>query len=364
MGIIGIGVDFNGDGSADGFIGCVVGGPESVCGKTFLPDSRLLFEQYLDLPNGPCIVLRCGFCKEDSVAYVDCPWCGAKDTWRHNRNIKFNSGWLECSRCLKRLGDNPCSKCRKTNSVLNFHLLMYASDEEEAAKREDELKRSRGFLGRMNRDQVERFIYVLTPHPFLIGPVNKQWLVCRFSEDPANNVLQFANSTEGPWDAAKDLPDLMQRLQKLKPLPGGSKASSKDVAAGKIQLSRVGVAEDEAMAGAWVKLPNGKTGGPFEKDVVLMNARQGKYPPGTVWSEQPDGPWLPVPGVKTGATPPPAPIAPASQWWIRTPDGKQSGPHTKEQLAKAAAAGRLPQGTVAADSPNGPWKKVQLRKQT
>ena len=27
---------------ADGFIGCVVDGPESVCGKTFLPDARLL----------------------------------------------------------------------------------------------------------------------------------------------------------------------------------------------------------------------------------------------------------------------------------------------------------------------------------
>jgi hypothetical protein len=78
MGIIGVGVDFNGDGSADGFIGCVIGGPESVCGKTFAPDARMLFEQYLDLPNGPCVLLRCGFCKEDSVAYVDCPWCGAK----------------------------------------------------------------------------------------------------------------------------------------------------------------------------------------------------------------------------------------------------------------------------------------------
>jgi len=114
----------------------------------------------------------------------------------------------------------------------------------------------------------------------------------------------------------------------------------------------------------FLRFPSGKIKGPRNGEDIRVFAKQGKYPPGTTWSQQANGPWVPVPGVKAAAAPPPAPVAPAVRWWIRTPDGKQSGPHTKEQLAKAEAAGRLPQGTVAANSPNGPWKQVQLRKHT
>jgi hypothetical protein len=114
----------------------------------------------------------------------------------------------------------------------------------------------------------------------------------------------------------------------------------------------------------FLHFPDGKIKGPGEGENIRVLAKQGKYPPGTTWSQQANGPWVPVPGVKAAAAPPPAPAAPAVQWWIRTPDGRQSGPHTKEQLAKSASAGRLPQGTVVANSPNGPWKRIQLRKQT
>jgi hypothetical protein len=114
----------------------------------------------------------------------------------------------------------------------------------------------------------------------------------------------------------------------------------------------------------FLRFPSGKIKGPRDGEDIRVFAKQGKYPPGTTWSQQVNGPWVPVPGVKAAASPPPAPVAPSVQWWIRTPDGKQSGPHTKEQLAKAASAGRLPQGTVAANFPNGPWKRIQLRTQT
>lgn len=307
MGIIRVGVDFNGDGSADGFMGCVVGGPESVCGKTFLPCARLLLEKYLDLPNGPCVLLRCGFCKQDSVAYVDCPWCGAKGTWRHNRNIKFNSGWLECSRCLKQLGDNPCPKCSKTNDILNFHLLMYASEEEQVAKLKDEEKQSRGLLGRVVRGQLERFIYVVTPHPFLLGPVNKQWLMARVGEDPANMALQFSNSPEGPWESAKDMLDFGQRILKLKPLPGGS------------------------------KLPNSAA------STASFLRETGDHLSG---------------GGVTKAAPP---VVAIDQYWVRTPQGKRGGPFTKEQIAKAIATGKIPADSEAATSPDGPWRRIRAK---
>ena len=182
---------------------------------------------------------------------------------------------------------------------------MYASDEVLAKVLEIELKQSQGFLGRMIRDQVERFIYVMTPHPYLLGPVNKRWLICRFGEDPANNVLQFANSIEGPWESAKDLPDLMQRLQKLKPLPGGAKPPP-----------------------APTLIPEGSN--KASQGIDVKAARQ--------------------------------PSAVIDQYWVRTSEGKRGGPFTKEQITKAIVAGKIPEGSEVASSPDGPWQKIRIKK--
>jgi hypothetical protein len=420
MAFIGRGFDFNGDGQTDAIIGMNVGGREQVCGKTFPHEAREMFSKRLDLPNSPCVILKCGFCHQDSVAYTNCPWCGAANTWQHDRNFKFNSGWLECRRCENRLGDNPCPKCGRENNIRNFHLLEYKTAEELQQQRAESTGKAAGCAAvlvgglltavlmaaynvlrfveaipgpdepgggtvaailvpallavwlipvgfaiaaksKAARDPLSTqkpaadFAYVRSPSGEVIGPVNQEWLFDRVMEGSATLEYQFANSPSGPWQVASSEQLLLDKLGQLKP-------PDKSVNSDRLQPSNVVVAEVQAPSGAWLKLPNGKMGGPFEKAVVLMNARQGKYPLGTVWSEQAEGPWVPVPGVSAPPAPMPAPVAASVQWWIRTPDGKQSGPHTKEQLATAAAAGRIPQGTVAANSPNGPWKQVRLQK--
>jgi len=122
--------------------------------------------------------------------------------------------------------------------------------------------------------------------------------------------------------------------------------------------------QESSTVGVRIKLPSGKTGGPFGKASVIANARQGKYPPGTAWSEAANGPWLPVPALQCVTPPRSAPASDSEGWWIRLPSGEQSGPYTKEQLATAAAVGKLPPGTVAANSSDGPWKAVQSQKKT
>lgn len=141
------------------------------------------------------------------------------------------------------------------------------------------------------------------------------------------------------------------------------KRSGRQKRTGRRSVQQPSLSESQQADRWFLRFPSGKIKGPGEGENIRVLARQGRYPPGTTWSQQANGPWVPIPGVKAAAAPTLAPVATGVQWWIRTPDGKQSGPHTKEQLAKAAAAGRLPQGTVAANSPNGPWKQVQLRKQ-
>jgi hypothetical protein len=420
MAFIGHGFDFNNDGQTDAIIGMNVGGREEVCGETFPHEAREMFSKRLNLPNGPCVILKCGFCNQDSVAYTNCPWCGAANTWQHNRYFKFNSGWLECSRCEKQLGDNPCPRCGQENNILNFHLLEYKTEEELRRQRVEKVGKAAGcaavivstllsvvlmaafavlrfvqaipgpqepgekivlvilliaFIAawlipigfaiatkvKAGRDPLSAqkpvmdFTYVRSPSGEVIGPVNNDWLFDRVIEGSATLDYQFANAPSGPWQVASSEEALLDKLRKLEP-------AQKKQNSGQTQPWDAGVVEEQVPGGMWLRLPNGRMGGPFAKHLILTQARQGTYPPGTVWSEQADGPWLLVPGVKAMAAPPPAPIASAVQWWIRTPDGKQSGPHTKEQLAKAAAVGRLPQGTVAANSPNGPWKKVRLQK--
>jgi hypothetical protein len=48
--------------------------------------------------------------------------------------------------------------------------------------------------------------------------------------------------------------------------------------------------------------------------------------------------------------------------WVRTPDGKSGGPYTTDQIAKAIAASKIPEGTEVAPSPNGPWKAINFKK--
>jgi hypothetical protein len=44
--------------------------------------------------------------------------------------------------------------------------------------------------------------------------------------------------------------------------------------------------------------------------------------------------------------------------WVRTPTGKVGGPYRADQIAKAVAAGKVPGGSMAASSPDGPWQKI------
>ncbi len=48
------------------------------------------------------------------------------------------------------------------------------------------------------------------------------------------------------------------------------------------------------------------------------------------------------------------------QIYLRTPGGKLGGPYRKEKVAKAIAAGQIPDGSEAATSPDGPWEKITL----
>jgi len=97
---------------------------------------------------------------------------------------------------------------------------------------------------------------------------------------------------------------------------------------------------------------------------ATSEAQQSDRSPGTISSQQMNGPCVSIPSVEAAASQTPTTVETGVQWWIRTPDGKQSGPHSKEQLIKAVVAGRVPQGTVTANAPSGPWKQLQLRKQT
>lgn len=320
MAFIGMGVDFDGDGTNEGFIATQLGAREEVCGKTFAADARELFGSYLELPESPCVILRCGFCHEDSVAYSKCPWCGAQDTWRHDRNIKFNSGWLECCRCKKRLGDNPCPKCNKLNNILNFHLLKVWTEDEarnhaEIAKKaaDDWANPKKGFFSRLvpSFPSFHRFIYVRTRHPHVVGPVSSAWLICRFNEDEANFSLEFSNSPDGPWDRAPNLVAAFDKLGKVKPLVDPPVVEKVEplvdppvvrAAAVEAGVSVQGIDAEEApsqassggQAGLWLRVPSGKTHGPVTKQQVLNGMRNNKIPEGTTYSDSPNGPWKPL----------------------------------------------------------------------
>jgi hypothetical protein len=101
----------------------------------------------------------------------------------------------------------------------------------------------------------------------------------------------------------------------------------------------------------WVRLPNGKVGGPYGMDTVQANVKDGRYPSGTQWSNSEAGPWEFLVRPK-GAE------QKTDHLWVRTPEGKRGGPYTKDQISKAIAAGKLPEGSEAASSPDGPWRKI------
>jgi hypothetical protein len=47
--------------------------------------------------------------------------------------------------------------------------------------------------------------------------------------------------------------------------------------------------------------------------------------------------------------------------YIRTPQGRRGGPFTRNQVLKAVSAGKIPGGTLAAKSPDGPWMPIRVK---
>jgi hypothetical protein len=298
MAFIGQGFDFNNDGHADAIIGMNTSAVrEQVCGRTLRHESRDLLSQQLDLPNCACVILKCGFCHQKSVAYSKCPWCGAAGTWQHDRNLKFNSGWLECSRCENRLGDNPCPKCGRENSVSNFHLLEYKSEEE------------------LRRERVAKKGYAAAWKATVVGSCLNALIFSAFG------LLKFSGIIPGSED--------------------------RSVAKAIWIIAMLGL-----VAAAWIVPLGWAVYVKLKNDRDSLLDKQSRVAPVVV----------PNPKAKLVGPPPPPPVAVHVQWWIRAPDGRQSGPYTKECLARALTAGKLPQGTVAANSPNGPWRPVQVKK--
>ncbi len=67
----------------------------------------------------------------------------------------------------------------------------------------------------------------------------------------------------------------------------------------------------------------------------------------------------PLDEVSLQLKPAPRPSAPL---WVKTPDGKRGGPFTQDQIAKAITAGKIPDGSEAAVTPDGPWKKIVAKR--
>jgi hypothetical protein len=107
----------------------------------------------------------------------------------------------------------------------------------------------------------------------------------------------------------------------------------------------------------FIRLPDGTIKGPGERTNVRILASQGKYPAGTQWSYFESGPWEELVTAQEAISSP-------DQFWVRTPQGMTSGPHSKDQLSKAMAVGRIPEGSEAASSPNGPWRKIVAKRVT
>jgi hypothetical protein len=101
---------------------------------------------------------------------------------------------------------------------------------------------------------------------------------------------------------------------------------------------------------SFVRLPTGEIEGPGEKANIRVLAKQGKYPPGTQWSDTANGPWETL--VDEVA------VTPVLGIWIRTPDGRSGGPYTKDQIRKAIATGKLAANAQAASTPSGPWRSI------
>jgi hypothetical protein len=101
---------------------------------------------------------------------------------------------------------------------------------------------------------------------------------------------------------------------------------------------------------SFVRLPTGEIKGPGEKANIRVLAKQGKYPPGTQWSNTANGPWETLVDEVV--------VKPVLRIWIRTPDGRSGGPYTKDQIRKAIATGKLPANAQAASTPSGPWRSI------
>jgi hypothetical protein len=46
--------------------------------------------------------------------------------------------------------------------------------------------------------------------------------------------------------------------------------------------------------------------------------------------------------------------------WVKTPDGKQGGPYTKQQIIMAVGSGKIPADSCCSSSPTGPWHKIVI----
>lgn len=111
----------------------------------------------------------------------------------------------------------------------------------------------------------------------------------------------------------------------------------------------------------WIRMPNGKTGGPFPESHLRLVKSNPKYPSETAWSRSPDGPWNPIrrEAPPENASPGGSESPPKLCMWIRTPAGKKGGPFTQQQVRDAYKSGKIPPGSEYATSEDGPWKPLK-----
>jgi hypothetical protein len=129
---------------------------------------------------------------------------------------------------------------------------------------------------------------------------------------------------------------------------------SDEAAAAVVMGGSLAKAKPALLPCSWfVRLPDGTIRGPFEKARVM--AWRGRYPSGTQWSNFESGPWEVLVEPKTSPEQ-------STRFWVRTPQGMNGGPYTREQLSKAIAAGKIPDGSEAASSPDGPWRKIAVKR--
>jgi hypothetical protein len=411
MVFLGAGFDTNGDGNNDVFIGS--GGRRvavSACGKKIPHSEYARYKSLLNVPDSPCVILQCGFCNQPSLAFTSCPWCGAKDTWTEG---------LQCSRCKKRLGDNPCSKCGNVNAICNFHFLDNKPPDTHGCS-------------------AIILLSVLLPVGFLLSIKAGAYLFGHGPHD-GDSIVPLLHMAFVLCGGFLFPVYLTGRLLGLGTPAQAATSSPIKATASKPKKVKAGKPQELYGDAVWLMLPSGEVRGPRDRTVVENYHQEGHYPEGTLWAARENGPWMNFVAAASAPTSKPAPppvaapqllsfvdalctncgkentvergnigtqlfcqhcqrnfryqdeashkanaslVSPADtnspddftfaqhasstiaqanaeKLWVRTPDGKRGGPYSKQQVTRAIAAGKLPTGSEAATSPDGPWKVIK-----